>query len=163
MALESGAILDGTVVKLLRYGVIVSLPENQSGLVHISEIADSYVHEVSDFFREGDPVKVKVLGKRDEGRWELSAKQAEPRQPLADAPPREAGPAPRSSSGGSSHGGSGHGGGHGGGGGGGFDRPRPERSSGNTFEDRLADFLKESNRKISEMKRDRDGRRRGRK
>lgn len=156
MALESGAILDGTVVKLLRYGVIVSLPENQSGLVHISEIADSYVHEVSDFFREGDPVKVKVLGKRDEGRWELSAKQAEPRQPLADAPPREAGPTPRSSSGGSGHGGGGHGGG-------GFDRPRPERSSGNTFEDRLADFLKESNRKISEMKRDRDGRRRGRK
>ena len=75
MAVETGAILDGTVVKLLKYGVIVSLPDNLSGLIHISEIADQYVHDVSDFFREGDAVKVKVLGKRDEGRYELSAKQ----------------------------------------------------------------------------------------
>lgn len=139
MALEPGAILDGTVVKLLKYGVIVSLPDNQSGLIHISEIADEYVHEVSDYFRETDPVKVKVLGRRDEGRYELSAKQAEARKPLQGVAPRPA-PAPRS-----------------------FGGDRPERSGAMSFEERLTDFLKESNRKQNELKRDRDGKRRGRK
>lgn len=141
MAVETGAILDGTVVKLLKYGAIVSLPDNQSGLIHISEIADQYVHDVSDFFREGDAVKVKVLGKRDEGRYELSAKQAEARKPLENAPPRPSGPTR------------------------GFGDERGERSGGGghqSFEERLTDFLKESNRKQNELKRDREGRRRGR-
>ncbi len=142
MAVETGAILDGTVVKLLKYGVIVSLPDNLSGLIHISEIADQYVHDVSDFFREGDAVKVKVLGKRDEGRYELSAKQAEARKPLENAPPRPSGPSR----------------------GGGFGDERGERGGGGhqSFEERLTDFLKESNRKQNELKRDREGRRRGR-
>ncbi len=136
MAVETGAILDGTVAKLLKYGVIISLPEGKSGLIHISEIADEYVHQVSDYFREGDPVKVKVLGQREEGRYELSAKQAEARKPLEGAALRPANP-PRSSG--------------------------PERGSGGgTFEERLTDFLKESNRKINELKRSRDGKRRGR-
>jgi S1 RNA binding domain protein len=141
MAVETGAILDGTVVKLLKYGVIVSLPDNLSGLIHISEVADEYVHDVSDYFREGDGVKVKVLGKRDEGRYELSAKQAEARKPMAGAPARPAGgQAPRT-----------------------FGGDHRERSSGpQSFEERLTDFLKESNRKQNELKRDRDGRRRGR-
>jgi S1 RNA binding domain protein len=140
MAVETGAILDGTVVKLLKYGVIVSLPENHSGLIHISEIADEYVHQVSDYFREGDAVKVKVLGQREEGRYELSAKQAEPRKPVEGAVLRPAGPPPRTS------------GGERGG----------ERTGGGSFEERLTDFLKESNRKHNELKRSRDGKRRGR-
>ncbi|MEI6503506.1 MAG: S1 RNA-binding domain-containing protein [Armatimonadota bacterium] len=138
MAVEPGAILDGTVVKLLKYGVIVSLPENMSGLIHISEIADEYVQEVSDYFREGDAVKVKVLGLRDQGKYELSAKQAEPRKPLEGVVRRPA--APQRSFGGD----------------------RPERSGAMSFEERLTDFLKESNRKQNELKRDRDGRRKGR-
>lgn len=140
MAVEPGAILDGKVVKLLKYGVIVELPEGQSGLIHISEIADQYVHEVSDYFREQDAVKVKVLGRRDEGRYELSAKQAEARKPLQDAPTRSAAPART------------------------FGGDRSDSPRGNlSFEERLTDFLKESNRKQNELKRDRDGRRRGRK
>lgn len=143
MAVETGAILDGTVVKLLKYGVIVALPEGQSGLIHISEVADQYVHAVTDYFREQDPVKVKVLGQREEGRYELSAKQAEPRKPLEGVVVRPSGP-PRSG------GDRGDRGERGGGGGGG------------SFDERLADFLKESNRKINELKRSRDGKRRGR-
>ena len=151
MAVETGAILDGTVVKMLKYGVIVSLPDNQSGLIHISEVADEYVHDVSDYFREQDAVKVKVLGKRDEGRYELSAKQAEARKPIAGAPQR-----PPSAPGG--------GGGGGGGRGFGGDHRGDRGGSGGpqSFEERLTDFLKESNRKQNELKRDRDGRRRGR-
>lgn len=141
MEVETGAILDGTVVKLLKYGVIVSLADNLTGLIHISEIADQYVHDVSDYFREGDAVKVKILGKRDEGRYELSAKQAEARKPLEGAPQRPSSP-PRSGGG----------------------EERGERGGGGhqSFEERLTDFLKESNRKQNELKRDRDGRRRGR-
>ena len=139
MAVEPGAILDGTVVKLLKYGVIISLPDNQSGLIHISEIADEYVHDVSDYFREADAVKVKVLGRRDEGRYELSAKQAEARKPLEGVAARP--PAPQRTFGGD----------------------RPDRGgAGMSFEERLTDFLKESNRKQNELKRDRDGKRRGR-
>ncbi len=89
MAIEPGAIVDGTVERLLNYGVIVSLPDGQSGLIHISEVADEYVRDVTDYFHEGDPVKVKVLAEKEEGRWELSAKQAEPRQRRPDAPPIE--------------------------------------------------------------------------
>jgi S1 RNA binding domain protein len=82
MAVEPGAILEGTVEKLLDYGVIVSLPEGESGLVHISEVADEYVQTISDYFREGDDVRVKVLAEKEKGRYELSAKQAEPRKPV---------------------------------------------------------------------------------
>jgi S1 RNA binding domain protein len=126
----------------------VSLPDNQSGLIHISEVADEYVHDVSDYFREGDAVKVKVLGKRDEGRYELSAKQAEARKPMAGAPQRPAGGQPSRGFGGGDH----------------RERSGGRESSGpQSFEERLTDFLKESNRKQNELKRDRDGRRRGRK
>lgn len=82
MVVEPGAILDGTVEKLLDYGVIVSLPEGESGLIHISEVADEYVQAISDYFQEGDAVRVKVLTEKEKGRYELSAKQAEPRKPL---------------------------------------------------------------------------------
>ncbi len=140
MALEAGAVVVGKVVKLLKYGVIVELPDNQSGLIHISEIAEEYVHDVHDFFREGDEVKVKVLGQREEGRYELSAKQAEARKPLPDTPPRP-GIAPRM--------GQEQGGGRSGG-------------SRQSFEERLSEFLRDSNRKLNEMKRDRMGKKRGR-
>jgi len=141
MTLQTGVVVVGKVVKLLKYGVIVELPDNQSGLIHISEIADEYVHDVHDFFREGDEVKVKVLGQREEGRYELSAKQAEARKPLPDSPSRS-GNAPRmvpEQGGGRASGGM--------------------RSS---FEERLSEFLRDSNRKLNEMKRDRMGKRRGR-
>ena len=86
MAVEIGMIYEGTVVKLLKYGAIVRLPDGTSGLVHISEIADSFVHDVSDFLREGDVVKVKVTAEREGGRFEMSAKQAEPLTPMEGTP-----------------------------------------------------------------------------
>ena len=56
-----GSILDGKVTGITKFGAFVSLPEGRSGLVHISEIAYSYVNEVSDHLQEGQEVKVKVL------------------------------------------------------------------------------------------------------
>ena len=57
-----GSILDGKVTGITKFGAFVALPEGKSGLVHISEIAYSYVNQVSDHLKEGQEVKVKVIG-----------------------------------------------------------------------------------------------------
>lgn len=76
MGLEPGSIVEGTVVKITTYGAFVELPEGKSGLVHISEIADTYVKDVKDYLKEQERVKVKVLGLNEKGKLDLSVKQA---------------------------------------------------------------------------------------
>jgi S1 RNA binding domain protein len=94
--IETGEVVEGKVVKLLRFGAIVELANGESGLVHISEIAPEFVAAVEDYLREGDEVRVKVLGMKEEGRYDLSIKQAEhpdaqrqsrrpPRRPISAA------------------------------------------------------------------------------
>ena len=130
MPLEVQSIVEGKVTKLTHYGIFVSLPENESGLVHISEIADAFVRDVADYFQVGDSLKVKVLNIDDRGRYELSAKQAEAREPInPDAPTT-----PR----------------------------RRVMKSTPQLEERLSAFMKRSDRRNSELRRNRDARRRGR-
>lgn len=76
MAVETGAIVEGTVVKITPYGAFVELPDGRSGLVHIREIADVYVKDVRDYLKEQEKVKVKVLGLNERGKLDLSVKQA---------------------------------------------------------------------------------------
>src|SRR5207302_9558644 len=76
MSLETGTILEGIVVKITHYGAFVELPDGKSGLVHISEIADTYVKDVRDYLKEQEKVKVIVLGYNDKGKLDLSVKQA---------------------------------------------------------------------------------------
>ncbi len=76
MVLESGAIITGKVTGISPFGAFVSLGEGKTGLVHISEVALSYVKNVSDFLKEGDEVKVKVISIDDGGKISLSIKQA---------------------------------------------------------------------------------------
>ena len=71
---EEGAIYEGTVVKLAAFGAFVEVLPNTSGLLHISEIANHRIREVSDVLKEGDKVKVKVLEVGDNGRIRLSRK-----------------------------------------------------------------------------------------
>ena len=73
-----GSIVEGKVTGITKFGAFVSLPDGRSGLVHISEIAYSYVNEVSDFLKEGQPVKVKVIGIDNANRINLSIKQVTP-------------------------------------------------------------------------------------
>lgn len=77
MAIEIGSTVEGTIVKLADYGAVVRLSEGKVGLVHISEIADTYVRDVRDYFCENDRVFVKVLKLNDKGRYELSTKQVD--------------------------------------------------------------------------------------
>ncbi|HEU5298220.1 MAG TPA: S1 RNA-binding domain-containing protein [bacterium] len=76
MAVETGTIVEGTVVKITPYGAFVELPDGRSGLVHIREIADIYVKDVHDYLKEQEKVKVKVLGLNERGKLDLSVKQA---------------------------------------------------------------------------------------
>ena len=71
---ESGAIYEGTVVKVVPFGAFVEVLPNTSGLLHISEIAHRRIQEVSEVLKEGDKVKVKVLEVSDDGRIRLSRK-----------------------------------------------------------------------------------------
>lgn len=75
MAIEIGSTVKGAVLKVADYGAIVRLPEGSTGLVHISEIANTYVRDIRDFISEGDEVNVKVLRLGPKGRFELSIKQ----------------------------------------------------------------------------------------
>jgi polyribonucleotide nucleotidyltransferase len=81
---EIGNVYEGTVLKLLDFGAIVSLIPGKDGLLHISQIAHQRVNAVSDFLKEGDIVKVKVVEADEKGRVRLSMKA------LIDAPAAEA-------------------------------------------------------------------------
>ncbi len=76
MAVEVGQVLRGTVVRILDYGALVRLDEGSTGLVHISEIDNTFVRDVNDYFQINDSVIVKVLAIGDRNRIELSTKQA---------------------------------------------------------------------------------------
>jgi len=71
---EVGRIYDGTVLKLLDFGAIVSVLPGKDGLLHISQIANERVNAVADYLKEGQQVRVKVLEADDKGRLRLSMK-----------------------------------------------------------------------------------------
>jgi len=71
---EVGKIYEGTVLRLLDFGAIVSLLPGKDGLLHISQIATERVNAVSDYLKEGQIVKVKVIETDDKGRVRLSMK-----------------------------------------------------------------------------------------
>lgn len=86
--IDIGSTVEGTVVKLAEYGAIVRLQGGRTGLIHVSEIADAFVRDVKEYFKEHDRVRVKVLSINDKGRYELSTKNIE--QPAQETPvPRE--------------------------------------------------------------------------
>jgi len=71
---EVGQIYNGEVLKLLDFGAIVSVLPGKDGLLHISQIAEERVNAVSDYLKEGQQVRVKVLEADDKGRLRLSMK-----------------------------------------------------------------------------------------
>jgi polyribonucleotide nucleotidyltransferase len=73
---EVGTVYDGTVLKLLDFGAIVQVLPGKDGLLHISQIAKERVNQVSDYLKEGQTVRVKVLEADDKGRLRLSMKAA---------------------------------------------------------------------------------------
>ena len=76
MDFEVGAILAGKITGITKFGAFVTVAPGKSGLVHISEIADTYVSDVHNHLTEGQEVKVKVIGVDKTGRMNLSIKSA---------------------------------------------------------------------------------------
>ncbi|MEF2247609.1 MULTISPECIES: S1 domain-containing RNA-binding protein [unclassified Paenibacillus] len=161
MAIEVGAKLEGKVTGITHFGAFVDLSGGVTGLVHISEIADNYVKDVKDHLKIDDVVKVKVINVDKDGKIGLSIKQAvdrpEGQQP---SPARErtggvgagAGGGERFNRGGQDRGG----------------RPFNKQSSGRpsfgkpSFEDKMSRFLKDSEERISSLKKNTEGKRGGR-
>ncbi|MFN2614206.1 MAG: S1 RNA-binding domain-containing protein [Actinomycetota bacterium] len=78
MPLEVGAIVEGNVIRLAPYGAFVQLESGETGLVHISEVDRNFVREITDHLHEQDRVTVKVVGIKEDGKIDLSIKQAAP-------------------------------------------------------------------------------------
>ena len=94
MAVEVGSILEGKVTGITKFGAFVSLEAGKSGLVHISEIANSYVSDVNQFVQLGQTVKVRVLSVSQEGKINLSMKRALEEAPRTEHPSRTFAPKP---------------------------------------------------------------------
>ena len=95
MQVEVGAVVEGTVTGITKFGAFVSLPDGKSGLVHISEIANTYVSDVNEFLKLGDKVKVRVLAVTPDGKINLSIKKAQPQEPRQQHERSDRGFAPR--------------------------------------------------------------------
>jgi len=80
MSIEVGSKVKGKVTGITNFGAFVELGENTTGLVHISEVADTYVKDINDFLTVGDEVKVKVINVEKDGKIGLSIKKAQERE-----------------------------------------------------------------------------------
>ena len=131
MKIEKGEILHGKVTGIAKFGAFVELAPGKSGLVYISEIANTFVKEVSDHLAVGQAVTVKVVSIDEQGRINLSIKQALPPPEKKDTPKREQPVfAPAEEVAGES------------------------QDAG--FEDKLKKFMKDSESRLSDIKRQRD-------
>ncbi|MBS4216614.1 MULTISPECIES: S1 domain-containing RNA-binding protein [Neobacillus] len=139
MSIEVGSKLQGKVTGITNFGAFVELPDGSTGLVHISEVADNYVKDINDHLKVGDQVEVKVLNVEKDGKIGLSIKKAKDR------------PEPEKKH---SHSHS--------------QRPRQGRANDRnnnrpeSFEQKMARFLKDSEDRLSSLKRHTESKRGGR-
>ena len=94
MELTVGAVLEGKVKSITNFGAFIALPENKTGMVHISEVANAYVSDIRQHLTEGQDVKVMVIG-TDNGKINLSIKRLEPKPQRENGPREFRGNAPR--------------------------------------------------------------------
>ena len=137
MELTVGAVLEGKVKSITNYGAFISMPENKSGLVHISEVSNAYVSDINEHLTVGQDVKVVVIS-LENGKINLSIKRLEPklqREGGRGFAPRGDRPAPRP------------------------DRPRnapvpaaAPKTADQLFEEKLKAFMTESDSKLSSVR-----------
>lgn len=86
---DAAVIMTGRVFKIVSFGAFVRLSDGSAGLVHISEISDGFVQDVQDFLEIGTEVKVAVLSTEADGRRKLSIKRVKPQPRLRRTPEEE--------------------------------------------------------------------------
>lgn len=133
MTVEVGAKTEGKVTGITNFGAFVDLGEGQSGMVHISEVADGYVKDIHDVLSIGDTVKVLVLGDKD-NKIALSIKQASDKPKPKYHSHRQ------------------------------HDRNdrKPKQHKPESFDDMISGFMKESEERLSTIKKNTEGKRGGR-
>ena len=77
MPAKLGSVIEGVVKGITNFGAFIQLPDGETGLVHISEVARIYVRDINDFLKENDRVAVKVISVDPRGKIGLSIKQVE--------------------------------------------------------------------------------------
>lgn len=135
MAVEIGEIFEGKVTGITTFGAFVELPDKSTGMVHISEVSNSFIKDIHEKLTENQTVTVKVIDINDKGKIALSIKKAMPPEETAEKPKKPFGDKPQKKS-----------------------RPQvwtgqkksePENMS---FEDMMAKFKSESDEKMSDLK-----------
>jgi S1 RNA binding domain protein len=137
MSIELGSKLEGKVTGITNFGAFVLLPSGVTGLVHISEIADSYVKDINEHLKVNDPVTVKVINVDKDGKIGLSIRQALPQAENKVETPSRPSREQRGS------------------------RRPTSYASKQSFDDKLSRFLKDSEERLQALKRS-EGKRGGR-
>lgn len=161
MSIEVGTIVSGKVTGITNFGAFIDLGDRKTGLVHISEISDSYIKDINEVLNVGDEVKVKVMTIAADGKIGLSIRKAQENSNEGSQPQREHKPAPRTTSS--------------------YNKPREDRPSynkgkdyrdrapqgkdskkDNSFDSLMSAFLKDSDDRLTSLKRNTEGKRGGR-
>ncbi len=142
MSIEVGSKLQGKVTGITNFGAFVELPGGSTGLVHISEVADNYVKDINEFLKVGEEVLVKVVNVEKDGKIGLSIRKAKDRPAGEERSSRPNRPSSQRS-------------------------PRSQGSRGSSrpshsFEDKMSRFLKDSEERLSTLKRQTESKRGGR-
>ena len=138
MSIEVGSKVQGKVTGITNFGAFVELPGGSTGLVHISEVADNYVKDINEHLKVGDIVEVKVMNVEADGKIGLSIRKAKPQAERPERPERSQRPRGNNRP---------------------NDRDRPVKEN---FEQKMARFLKDSEDRLSTLKRATESKRGGR-
>lgn len=138
MSIEVGSKVQGKVTGITNFGAFVELPNGSTGLVHISEVADNYVKDINEHLKVGDVVEVKVMNVEADGKIGLSIRKAKPQ---VERPERQGRPRNNNRS---------------------NDRHNERPHQKENFEQKMARFLKDSDERLSTLKRATESKRGGR-
>ena len=119
MPIEVGRIMEGKITGITKFGAFVELRQGVTGLIHISEVADSFVKDVNDFLKVNETVKVRVIGISDDGKISLSIRKLKEKR----------------------------------------EDKRAKEVNSLSFEDKLARFMKDSEERMLDIKKNRDSKR----
>ena len=157
MSIEVGNVVPGKVTGITNFGVFVDLGDRKTGLVHISEVSDSFIQDIKEVLKVGDEVKVKVMSIADEGKISLSIRRAvdKPKEETPDRPKKNFVPRHQDSqdykknhfSGKSATS---------------FDKKSPSQAKATDFDALMSSFLKDSEDRLTSLKRNTEGKRGGR-
>ena len=139
MSLEVGQKVEGKITGLAKFGAFIDLGNNKTGLVHISEVSDKFVEDINDELSVGQIVTVEVLTIGDDGKIALSMRDKE-KEAQQKKEERKAAPVRKQSS-----------------------RPsQPRQNSSRNFDSLMDDFLKDSETRLSSLRKNTESKRGGR-